>query len=67
MVTICIKCQILFSGKNKKRIINLSSAELAHTVVKTKAWVMAVLSESLNRRVNPYKKYWEVPTRFPYR
>ena len=29
-----MKCQILFSGKNKKNIINLSSAELAKRVVK---------------------------------
>ena len=29
-----MKCQILFSVKNKKTIINLSSAELAQTVVK---------------------------------
>ena len=34
METICIKCQILFSWKNKKNITNLSSAELAKTVVK---------------------------------
>ena len=27
--TVCMKCQILFSGKNKKNIINLSSAEFA--------------------------------------
>ena len=33
--TICMKCQILFSGKNKKNI-NLSSAELAKRVVKVK-------------------------------
>ena len=32
--TICTKCQILFSGKNKKNITNLSSAELAKRVVK---------------------------------
>ena len=35
-----MKCQILFSGKNKKQtnnIINLSSAELAKRVVKVKA------------------------------
>ena len=30
MVTICMKCQILFSRKNT---INLSSVELAHNVV----------------------------------
>ena len=28
-----MNCQILFSGKNKKNITNLSSAELAHRVV----------------------------------
>ena len=28
-----MKCQILFSGKNKKIIINLSSAEFAQRVV----------------------------------
>ena len=28
-----MKCQSLFSGKNKKNIINLSSAELAQRVV----------------------------------
>ena len=31
-----MKCQKLFSGKNKKNIINLSSAELAQRVVKVK-------------------------------
>ena len=31
-----MKCQILFSGENKKNIINLSSAELAKRVVKAK-------------------------------
>ena len=31
-----MKCQILFSGKNKKKIINLSSAENAQRVVKVK-------------------------------
>ena len=34
METICMKCQILFSGKNKKNIINLLSAENAQRVVK---------------------------------
>ena len=34
METICMKCQILFSGKNKKNITNLSSAEFAQRVVK---------------------------------
>ena len=31
-----MKCQILFSGKNKKNIINISSAENAQRVVKVK-------------------------------
>ena len=31
-----MKCRILFSGKNKKNIINLSSAENAQGVVKVK-------------------------------
>ena len=32
-----MKCQILFSGKNEKNIINLSSAENAQGVVKVKS------------------------------
>ena len=32
--TICMKCHILFSGKSKKNVINLLSAELAKRVVK---------------------------------
>ena len=32
--TICMKCQILFSGKIRKNIFNLLSAELAKRVVK---------------------------------
>ena len=32
-----MKCQILFfGGKNKKKVINLSSAEFAYRVVKVK-------------------------------
>ena len=31
--TVCMKCQSLFSGKNKKTIINLSSAESAQGAV----------------------------------
>ena len=31
-----MKCQILFSGKNKEKSINLQSAELAKRVVKVK-------------------------------
>ena len=32
-----MKCQILFSWKNKKNITNLSSAESAHSMVSVKA------------------------------
>ena len=32
---VCMKCQNMFSGKNKKNI-NLSSAEFSHRVVKVK-------------------------------
>ena len=42
--TICMKCQILFSGKNKKNIINLSSAENAQRVVKVKHIVFITIS-----------------------
>ena len=31
--TICINCQSLFSGNNKKNSLDLSSAEFAHKVV----------------------------------
>ena len=34
--TICIKCQNLFSGKNKKNIISLASAEFAERMLKVK-------------------------------
>ena len=34
--TICMICQILFSGNKHENITNLSSAELAQSVVKTK-------------------------------
>ena len=37
-----MKCQILFSGKNKKNIINLLSVEFVHTVVKVK-WLTDTL------------------------
>ena len=38
--TICIKCQILFSGKNKKNFINSSSAENAQRGVKVKKQII---------------------------
>ena len=42
-----MKCQILFSGKNKKNIINLSSAENAQRVVKVKAFKISPIIDSL--------------------
>ena len=33
-LTICMKCQFLFSGENKTNFVNLSFAELAQSVVK---------------------------------
>ena len=37
-----MKCQTLFSGKNKKNIINLPSTENAHRVVKVKVFSISV-------------------------
>ena len=31
--TICMECQIIFSEKNKKHILNLSSDEFAHSML----------------------------------
>ena len=39
-----MKCQILFSGENKKNIISLSSAEFAHCMVNVKLqWNVAAM------------------------
>ena len=38
MKTICMKCQILFSKKNKKNIMNLSSAKSAQRVTQVKIY-----------------------------
>ena len=40
--TICMKYQSLLSGKNKKNIISLSSAELAHRLIKVKEHEIAL-------------------------
>ena len=42
-----MKCQILFSGKNKKNIISLSSAENAQRVVKVKETLGSTLDRLL--------------------
>ena len=51
-----MKCQILFSGKNKKNIIDLLSAKNAQRVVKVNNTSTLVLypreREKRNRRVN---------------
>ena len=46
METIFIKYQILFSGKNKK-IININSAEFAHSMVSVNLSTLIVLSSIL--------------------
>ena len=43
-----MKCQIIFSGKNKKNITNFSSAELAKRVVKVKKYLITFFLISLN-------------------
>ena len=40
-----VKCQILFSGNNKKNIINLSYAKLAKRVVKVKMALKTTATE----------------------
>ena len=44
-----MKCQILFSGKNKKNIISLSSAENAQRVVKVKVVVHVISINKCNQ------------------
>ena len=45
--TICMKCQILFSGKNKKNIISLSFAELAQSLIKLNSKIQPVQMRNL--------------------
>ena len=47
IVSVCMKYQILFTGKNKKNVINLSSAELAQRVVKVKGQSKSVADNIL--------------------
>ena len=42
-----MKCQILFSGKNKKSVINLSSAEFDQRVVKDKMVIQGPVVQSV--------------------
>ena len=41
IVSFNMKCQIQFSGKNKKNIINVSSTESAQPVIKTVPFCLA--------------------------
>ena len=43
-----MECQILFSGKNKKNIMNLSSAELSQRVVKVNYFFLTFLYHPAN-------------------
>ena len=47
MDTICTKCQIPFSGKNKKNIVNLLSAELAQRVIKVKDFETVLMGTTI--------------------
>ena len=47
-----MKCQILFSGKNKKNMTNLSSAALAKTVVKVKYFAAFFSTLDLEHLIN---------------
>ena len=57
METIGMKCQILFSGKNKKNINNLSSAELPKRVVKVNIFVGVSLYFMKYNRVESLRKH----------
>ena len=48
-----MKCQILFSGKNKKNNIILSSAENAQRVVKVKHYNFTLLELQVNGLTSP--------------
>ena len=47
--TFCIECQILFSRKSKKNIINLSSAEFAHSMENVHTGVKMCLTSDLEQ------------------
>ena len=50
-----MKCQILFSGKNKKNIINLSSAENAQRVVKVNLNQIIILPIHLSLKTDVFR------------
>ena len=45
---ICMKYQILFSGKNKKTITSFSSAEFAPRLVKAKCFACCIIKAKVN-------------------
>ena len=51
--TTCIKCQVIFSGKTKKSIANLSTAKFAHSVVKNNTFNPADQYRYLCKSVEP--------------
>ena len=51
METICMKCQILFSGKNEKSVTYVSSAELAKREVKDNTFSLLLICDW-----NPYSQ-----------
>ena len=54
-----MKCQILFSGKNKKNIINLLSVELTERVVKVKIGRNSTNYILLNIHSGRYREHFE--------
>ena len=63
-----MKCQILFSEKNTKNIVNLLSAELAQRVVKVNAYTKFYQNPAQNQNTpyitvkrshRFYGKYWQ--------
>ena len=53
MKTYCMKCQILFCGKNKKNAISLSSAELTLSVETTHSifqYIHTIFRQKLKKR-----------------
>ena len=47
--TVCMKCQIQFSGNKKKNVISVSSAEFAKRMVKLNEQFVFVVPKSINK------------------
>ena len=61
-----MKCQILLSGKNKKNIINLSSAENAQRVVKVNHPLLPCSREKKHQEKNIFCFYLHDRMEFVY-